>query len=79
MLRQQRRNNLLIFLLSIILITVTPFFPPDSSEVSAAMSPSPAGELEKLKTEEARLSSLLAQVRQQKLSVLRSRPLTIGM
>eukprot|EP00804_Cyclotella_cryptica_P021943 CCRYP_000892-RD/>CCRYP_000892-RD protein AED:0.31 eAED:0.31 QI:0/0.33/0/1/0.33/0/4/0/310 len=42
------------------------------------MSPSPAGELEKLKQEEAKLSSLLAQVRQQKLSVLRSRPLTIG-
>lgn len=36
------------------------------------------GELEKLKQEEARLSSMLAQVRKQKLSVLRSRPLTIG-
>lgn len=37
-----------------------------------------AGELERLKQEEARLSSLLASVRQQKLSVLRSRPLTVG-
>jgi hypothetical protein len=77
--RQQRQSNLLIFILSLILITVTPFFPPDSHpEVSATMTPSPAGELEKLKQEEARLSSLLAEVRQQKLSVLRSRPLTIG-
>lgn len=77
--RQQRcHSNLLVFILSFILISVTPFFAPDSSDVSATMAPSPAGELEKLKTEEARLSSLLAQVRQQKLAVLQSRPLTIG-
>lgn len=76
--RQQRCSNFLVFLLSFILISVTPFFAPDSSDVSATMTPSPAGELEKLKQEEARLSSLLAQVRQQKLSVLQSRPLTIG-
>mmetsp|Transcript_3447 Transcript_3447/g.7594 ORF Transcript_3447/g.7594 Transcript_3447/m.7594 type:complete len:421 (-) Transcript_3447:1127-2389(-) len=37
-----------------------------------------AGELERLKEEEARLSAMLATIRQQKLSVLRSRPLTIG-
>ncbi|KAL7524791.1 hypothetical protein ACHAXR_000714, partial [Thalassiosira sp. AJA248-18] len=37
-----------------------------------------AGELEKLKQEEARLSSMLASIRQQKLAVLHSRPLTIG-
>eukprot|EP00985_Skeletonema_marinoi_P007371 scaffold3223_cov161-Skeletonema_marinoi.AAC.3 len=37
-----------------------------------------AGDLEKLKQEEARLASMLASIRQQKLSVLRSRPLTIG-
>ena len=37
-----------------------------------------AGELEKLKEEEDRLASMLASIRQQKLSVLRSRPLTIG-
>ena len=69
---KQRRSNLLLFLFSVILISVAPFFP---EEVSAAMRP---GELEKLKQEEARLSSMLAQVRKQKLNVLRSRPLTIG-
>ncbi|KAL7486771.1 hypothetical protein ACHAW6_012374 [Cyclotella cf. meneghiniana] len=36
------------------------------------------GELERLKQEEQRLSALLTSVRQQKLAVLRSRPLTIG-
>ncbi|KAL3805103.1 hypothetical protein HJC23_003331 [Cyclotella cryptica] len=74
-------SNFLFLLLSIATITVSPFFPPavDShQDASSSMSPSPAGELEKLKQEEAKLSSLLAQVRQQKLSVLRSRPLTIG-
>ncbi|KAL7532344.1 hypothetical protein ACHAXR_004571 [Thalassiosira sp. AJA248-18] len=40
--------------------------------------PSAAGDLEKLKQEEARLASMLASVRQQKLAVLRSRPLNIG-
>jgi len=35
-------------------------------------------ELERLKEEEARLSNMLASIRQQKLSVLRSRPLTVG-
>ncbi|KAL9181051.1 hypothetical protein ACHAXT_009856 [Thalassiosira profunda] len=39
---------------------------------------SEAGELERLKQEEKNLASLLASVRQQKLSVLRSRPLKIG-
>lgn len=36
------------------------------------------GELERLKQEERRLASLLASIRQEKLSVLRSRPLSIG-
>ncbi len=36
------------------------------------------GELERLKQEEQRLASLLASIRQEKLSVLRSRPLSIG-
>mmetsp|Transcript_18971 Transcript_18971/g.29270 ORF Transcript_18971/g.29270 Transcript_18971/m.29270 type:complete len:402 (+) Transcript_18971:141-1346(+) len=36
------------------------------------------GELERLKKEEQRLSSLLDSIRQQKLAVLRSRPLSIG-
>jgi arogenate dehydrogenase (NADP+) len=36
------------------------------------------GELERLKKEEQRLSSLLDTIRQQKLAVLRSRPLSIG-
>ena len=36
------------------------------------------GELKRLKKEEQRLSSLLDSIRQQKLAVLRSRPLTIG-
>jgi hypothetical protein len=74
-------STILFFLLSIAIISVSPFFPPSVEshpDASSTMSPSPAGELEKLKQEEAKLSSLLAQVRQQKLSVLRSRPLTIG-
>lgn len=37
-----------------------------------------AGDLEKLKQEEERLASMLASIRKQKLEVLRSRPLTIG-
>lgn len=37
-----------------------------------------AGDLERIKQEEARLSSMLAAIRQEKLSVLRSRPLTVG-
>jgi prephenate dehydrogenase len=36
------------------------------------------GELERLKGEEQRLAALLASVRQQKLSVLKSRPLNVG-
>lgn len=37
-----------------------------------------SGELERLKQEEQRLSAMLASVRQQKLAVLRERPLNIG-
>lgn len=47
------------------------------SDVSPGQIPT-TGELERLKGEEARLSAMLASVRQQKLSVLRSRPLTVG-
>ena len=43
-----------------------------------AANDAPAGQLEQLKKEEARLAALLASVRQEKLSVLRSRPLSIG-
>jgi len=48
------------------------------SHGEGSTSPSVAGELERLKQEEAKLASMLASVRQKKLSVLRSRPLTIG-
>eukprot|EP00579_Thalassiosira_antarctica_P015654 CAMPEP_0201929416 /NCGR_PEP_ID=MMETSP0903-20130614/22971_1 /ASSEMBLY_ACC=CAM_ASM_000552 /TAXON_ID=420261 /ORGANISM="Thalassiosira antarctica, Strain CCMP982" /LENGTH=370 /DNA_ID=CAMNT_0048468183 /DNA_START=192 /DNA_END=1304 /DNA_ORIENTATION=+ len=48
-----------------------------SNVPQSAIEPT-AGELERLKQEEARLSSMLASIRQQKLSVLRSRPLTVG-
>jgi len=37
-----------------------------------------AGELERLKEEEARLATMLSSIRRQKLDVLRSRPLTVG-
>ena len=47
------------------------------SDVGSGQIPS-AGELDRLKGEEARLAAMLASVRQQKLSVLRSRPLTVG-
>eukprot|EP00584_Thalassiosira_punctigera_P001499 CAMPEP_0172534778 /NCGR_PEP_ID=MMETSP1067-20121228/7023_1 /TAXON_ID=265564 ORGANISM="Thalassiosira punctigera, Strain Tpunct2005C2" /NCGR_SAMPLE_ID=MMETSP1067 /ASSEMBLY_ACC=CAM_ASM_000444 /LENGTH=370 /DNA_ID=CAMNT_0013319613 /DNA_START=154 /DNA_END=1266 /DNA_ORIENTATION=+ len=51
-----------------------------NANVPQPQSPSEptAGELERLKQEEARLSSMLASIRQQKLSVLRSRTLTVG-
>lgn len=42
------------------------------------ISPSVAGKLEELKQRESELSRLLAEVRREKLSTLRSRPLTIG-
>lgn len=59
---------------------------PQSESADGSTAPRPelertgssAGELERLKQEEARLSSLLAAIRQEKLSVLRSRPLTVG-
>lgn len=52
----------------------------DEDENNTQPSPksSGPGDLEKLKQEEARLATLLASVRQQKLAVLRSRPLNIG-
>ena len=50
----------------------------ESPHRAAAAGEPTAGELERLKQEEARLSSLLASVRQRKASVLRSRPLTVG-
>eukprot|EP00581_Thalassiosira_minuscula_P010068 CAMPEP_0183702134 /NCGR_PEP_ID=MMETSP0737-20130205/340_1 /TAXON_ID=385413 /ORGANISM="Thalassiosira miniscula, Strain CCMP1093" /LENGTH=375 /DNA_ID=CAMNT_0025928685 /DNA_START=355 /DNA_END=1482 /DNA_ORIENTATION=+ len=49
-----------------------------ASNVSQPASEPTAGELERLKQEEAKLSSMLASIRKQKLSVLRSRPLTVG-
>jgi len=49
-----------------------------SSHGENTTPPSAAGELQKLKKEEAKLASMLASVRQQKLSVLRDRPLNIG-
>lgn len=53
--------------------------------IPTAMSPTnnneppAAGKLEELKLREAELSRMLAQVRQEKLSALRSRPLSIGL
>lgn len=47
-------------------------------EPSIITTSSTSGDLEKLKAEEARLASLLASVRKQKLDVLRARPLNIG-
>lgn len=59
--------------------TATASAPAMASPVPPSSAGAPtAGELERLKQEEARLSALLASVRQQKLSVLRSRPLTVG-
>ena len=51
---------------------------PQSNAVGTIPESPVAGELEKLKEEEAHLASLLASIRQKKLTVLRSRPLTIG-
>lgn len=50
---------------------ITPNMSPDNEAPVA-------GKLEELKLREAELSRMLAQVRQEKLSALRSRPLTIG-
>eukprot|EP01082_Thalassiosira_pseudonana_P005042 g4390.t1 g4390 contig15:923891-925077(+) len=49
-----------------------------STDDASDSTPTAAGELEKLKQEEAKLAAMLAEVRQKKLTVLRSRPLTIG-
>ena len=45
---------------------------------AASLNAATAGELERLKEEEAKLSAMLASIRRQKLSVLRSRPLAVG-
>lgn len=82
-------SNLKLFILSLGLIAVSAFFLPAVNSTNTHhnhnMAPNvsqsvgtAAGELEKLKEEEAKLSSMLASIRQQKLSVLRSRPLTVG-
>ncbi|KAL9188581.1 hypothetical protein ACHAXT_006959 [Thalassiosira profunda] len=70
------------------LLAASAFFLPSVNSTATAHNMAPhagpagevptAGELEKLKEEEARLASMLASIRQQKLSVLQSRPLTIG-
>ena len=89
-----RYNRLGAFLFSFVIIAaVSAFFlPAVNSTATMVLSNSPqpdsihegglptanAGDLEKLKQEEAKLASMLASIRQQKLSVLRSRPLTIG-
>lgn len=84
--------NLKLFILSLGLLAASAFFLPKVnstatpnmatnlapvSEGTPSEVPS-AGELERLKEEEARLAAMLASVRQQKLTVLRSRPLTVG-
>lgn len=87
------RHHLKLFIVNVSLLLCTGFFLPSESSMTplnnmpnAAQSASEgnpseipnAGELERLKEEEARLATMLASVRQQKLSVLRSRPLTVG-
>lgn len=49
---------------------------PESNDIPTP--PSPAGRLEKLKLQETELARQLAAIRTEKLSALRSRPLTIG-
>jgi arogenate dehydrogenase (NADP+), plant len=51
---------------------------PGSNDTDSSQSSSAVGRLEELKQREAELSKLLAAVRQEKLSAIRSRPLTIG-
>lgn len=87
------RKHLKLFIINLSLLLCSGFFLPSvysmtplNSMANAAQSASDgncsenptAGELERLKEEEARLAAMLASVRQQKLSVLRSRPLTVG-
>ncbi len=52
---------------------------PASMSPTNSNEPPAAGKLEELKLREAELSRMLAQVRQEKLSALRSRPLSIGL
>jgi arogenate dehydrogenase (NADP+), plant len=52
--------------------------PRSNDTDSSQQSSSAAGRLEELKQREAELAKLLAAVRQEKLSAIRSRPLTIG-
>ena len=81
----------ILFLLSLGLLAVSAFFSfpkvnstatiHNNNNVSmdaASLNAATAGELERLKEEEAKLSAMLASIRRQKLSVLRSRPLTVG-
>ena len=84
--------KLFIFTLAFLSVSSTSFFfrPVNSTATTiqphhnsnkmdtATLSAATAGELERLKEEEARLAAMLASVRKQKLSALRSRPLTIG-
>lgn len=50
----------------------------NNDDIPTTTTNSNNGELERLKKEEQRLSTLLDSIRQQKLAVLRSRPLSIG-
>ena len=83
----------ILFLLSLGLLAVSAFFsvPKVNSTATThnnnnnnvnmdavSLNAATAGELERLKEEEAKLSAMLASIRKQKLSVLRSRPLTVG-
>ena len=80
----------ILFLLSIGLLAVSAFFSfpkvnstatihnNNASMDAVSLNAATAGELERLKEEEAKLSAMLASIRRQKLSVLRSRPLTVG-
>ena len=77
-------KHLKLFIINISLLLCTGFFVPSVNSMTplnnmsnTALSGS-AGELERLKEEEARLAAMLASVRQQKLTVLQSRPLTVG-
>mmetsp|Transcript_5995 Transcript_5995/g.11548 ORF Transcript_5995/g.11548 Transcript_5995/m.11548 type:complete len:402 (-) Transcript_5995:287-1492(-) len=82
-------RSMRLFIISFGLIAVSAFILPsvNSTAHNNNMAPNAvqqptgtptAGELERLKIEEAKMSSMLASIRRQKLSVLRSRALTVG-
>ena len=80
-------HNLMRLIVVIIAASSAIIFLPSAYSTTAAQNNMPpgqhhqiptTGELERLKGEEQRLAAMLASVRQQKLSVLRSRPLNLG-